>query len=439
MAKPPKSASSFFINLFGGVCYILSAQIALFIDPDIDLFLLSIISFVAAVIPIVLCEVLILKVHRRASVGLLDKPQPDKKRLRVKLLGYYGSLGFVGLIYLIIPMYHDDPFYHASFMYMALLLFVFVVGGWLYMSEFDGRLKNPYDAYWHFGNMLLGRFEHVDRDKVQAHLKSLLLRAFFVPVMLSYILGNTALMVDGYDDFIGSYMVDGQSGQAIIVLQFFVMVYFFLAVMDVLFAVIGYLFTLRLFDTHIRSTEPTFLGWFICIICYYPFFEIVLAPLLFDALYDNPKWDVWFTGLPTALVVLWGVLVMIGIGLESLTTLTFGMRFSNLTYRGVVTEGPFRLTKHPQYIFKMMNRFCVYMPFLSVLGFFDMLLGMVAFIGVCFTYYLRAKTEENHLSRYPEYVEYAHWVEKNGVFRHIGRYIPFLAYSEEKAKQGKLF
>ena len=64
---------------------------------------------------------------------------------------------------------------------------------------------------------------------------------------------------------------------------------------------------------------------------------------------------------------------------------------------------------------------------------------MAMFIGICFLYYLRARTEENHLSKYPEYVEYANWMNEHGIFRKVAKFLPFLIFSEEKAKAGKLF
>jgi hypothetical protein len=36
-------------------------------------------------------------------------------------------------------------------------------------------------------------------------------------------------------------------------------------------------------------------------------------------------------------------------------------------------------------------------------------------------YYLRAKTEERHLSADPIYVDYAAWIKSNGALRFLGR------------------
>ena len=76
---------------------------------------------------------------------------------------------------------------------------------------------------------------------------------------------------------------------------------------------------------------------------------------------------------------------------------------------------------------------------MSALRFLESLYAMTMFKGICFIYYLRAKTEENHLSIYPEYVEYANWINEHGIFRWVGKILPFTKFSEEKAKAGKLF
>ena len=39
-------------------------------------------------------------------------------------------------------------------------------------------------------------------------------------------------------------------------------------------------------------------------------------------------------------------------------TVAFGMRFSNLTYRGILTHGPYRWTRHPAYLSKNLFWWC---------------------------------------------------------------------------------
>jgi hypothetical protein len=45
-------------------------------------------------------------------------------------------------------------------------------------------------------------------------------------------------------------------------------------------------------------------------------------------------------------------------------------------------------------------------------------------------YFLRAKTEERHLSRDPDYVAYALWMNERGMFRFMNKIIPALAYRQ---------
>lgn len=437
----PKSSSSFFINLFGGICYVLSVQIAMFLNPDVDAFTLLITSVVAAIVPIIFCEIFILNVHKRERVGLIPKQKVNRERVALKLLGYYGSLGFVMLLYFIIPMYSDDEFYDASFLFLIPLLIVFMIGGWVYVGEFDSRLENPEDDLWHVGNFLIGRWSVADRKIVWKHLRSIILRAYYIPVMLTYFSIMIESLMKGQDAFITSYFADftGATAYSFMLFKFMVMVYFYLAAMDVLFGLIGYLMALRVMDSNIKSTESTFFGWFVCLCCYYPFWELLFLKQFFIDFYTNPTWVTWFQDMPPFLVTLWGVMVVGCMALEGGTTLTFGIRFSNLTYRGLISEGPFRFTKHPQYIFKMFNRFLYFIPILSLNGVLGSIHSMLLFFGICFVYYFRARTEENHLSVYPEYVQYANWVNENGIFRFFGKYAPFLIFSEEKAKAGKIF
>jgi protein-S-isoprenylcysteine O-methyltransferase Ste14 len=79
-------------------------------------------------------------------------------------------------------------------------------------------------------------------------------------------------------------------------------------------------------------------------------------------------------------------------------TLAFGLRFSNLTYRGVITHGPYRLTRHPAYVAKNLFWWCSTLPFLSAGGsLVDVVRNTVIMALVSAVYYWRARTEEAHL------------------------------------------
>lgn len=434
----PPSASSFLINLFGGFCYIASVVISLKIDPQREIIHLCLTGLLSALIPIVLCELFFLKVHRRKRVDLHPPRNKSRERLAVKLLGYYATLAFVFFLYVLIPEY-DKAFYQDALMILLFAMVAYMIGGWLYITEFDPRLKDPEDGYWNFGNALLGRWKKIDRRKLTAHFRSTILRAYFLPVMLCYFVFWTSMFMSERDALVQEAMPDMAAVSGIWIIKIMIMIYFVFACINSLFATIGYLMATKALDSDIQSTDPTFFGWFICLICYAPFWEVLFIQSYFLSLYDNPAWHEWLAGFPIWVIATWGVLTISFMCLESFTTLTFGMRFSNLTYRGLITEGPLRFTKHPQYVFKMLNRFFCLMPFLSPFGLFGMAQNMIMFAGLCMIYFFRARTEENHLSRYPEYVEYANWMNRHGALKRLADRLPFLHYSEARAKAGKFF
>ena len=109
-------------------------------------------------------------------------------------------------------------------------------------------------------------------------------------------------------------------------------------------------------------------------------------------------------------------------------TVCLGYRFSNLTYRGLVANGPYRFTKHPAYVAKNFSWWLISIPFISNDGFGEALRHSVLLMGVNLIYYLRARTEENHLSHYPEYVQYALYMNENGIFAPLTKWFPFLKY-----------
>ncbi len=94
--------------------------------------------------------------------------------------------------------------------------------------------------------------------------------------------------------------------------------------------------------------------------------------------------------------------------------MAFGLRFSNLTNRGILTHGPYAFSRHPAYLSKNLFWWISTVPVLSTGSFVDaaratLLLGCVS--GV---YYWRAKTEERHLKLDPAYRDYFAWMDRNG-------------------------
>jgi protein-S-isoprenylcysteine O-methyltransferase Ste14 len=125
------------------------------------------------------------------------------------------------------------------------------------------------------------------------------------------------------------------------------------------------------------------------------------------------------------LYALWGSLILVLVVIYVWATIAFGARFSNLTHRGIITSGPYRYTKHPAYLAKNLSWWLVSMPFMFGVSPLTSLRCCVLLLMLNGVYYLRAKTEERHLSLDPDYRRYAQWIDQHGLLRGISG-IPLL-------------
>jgi steroid 5-alpha reductase family enzyme len=130
----------------------------------------------------------------------------------------------------------------------------------------------------------------------------------------------------------------------------------------------------------------------------------------------------------------WAIAIILCMAIYASASVCFGNRWSNLTYRGLMASGVYRLSKHPAYFFKNLSWWLIGIPFIMEAG--TDAIGVAKqclfFVGVNYLYYMRAVTEEAHLSRYPEYREYALWMNDHGGLRFLNRLFPFLRYAPEK-------
>lgn len=99
--------------------------------------------------------------------------------------------------------------------------------------------------------------------------------------------------------------------------------------------------------------------------------------------------------------------------------------------------------RHPAYISKNFSWWLIAIPFISEQGFFDAFKNCCMLLLVNYLYFLRAKTEERHLSKDPTYVQYATVMNHVGIFSFISKRIPFFRYNPdtniEKTGKRRLF
>jgi protein-S-isoprenylcysteine O-methyltransferase Ste14 len=193
-----------------------------------------------------------------------------------------------------------------------------------------------------------------------------------------------------------------------------------LFLIDIAFATVGYLLTFRPLDSHIRSANPYLAGWTAALVCYPPLL-LMGAGRPLDYQRGTAEWSYWLGDYPAAAWAMAALLVLLT-AVYAWATVAFGLRFSNLTHRGILTHGPYRWSKHPAYLAKNLFWWGSTLPFLSVTG--DpattarntLLLGVVSGI-----YYWRARTEEAHLRADPAYRAYAAWMARHAPLPRLAR------------------
>lgn len=363
-------------------------------------------AVVACGVPMLLWSLLVDKVHRHPSTGI-DWSAP-RRSLRaaldisvVKLAGLWATWGAIALFYGTARWYWDGGYVYAmhllgwSVPFLLLLSIPYVIG-------LDRYLVEPRDECYAFGQWVIGGAAGQPAPGALAnHLRAWAVKAFFLAFMLSITPSNFAA-------FIGWRF--GPAPEGPVALAGFLVTLLFMV--DVSFATVGYMLTLRPLDAHIRSANPFMAGWVAALICYPPFVLMGQGGPL-DYHRGTAEWSRWLAGHP-ALLWSWGALLVGLTAVYAWATVAFGLRFSNLTHRGIITHGPYRWTRHPAYLAKNLFWWCSVLPFLSVNGSWVDVVRNCALLGLTSgVYYWRARTEEMHLARDPAYRAYSDWMARH--------------------------
>lgn len=362
-------------------------------------------GLVAAALPMVLWSVLVDKVHRRPSTGIdWDHPRPLASVADVsitKLAGLWATWAGIAALYCLARWYWQAPYLIAMDVLGAAAL-PLVVLSVPYVLWLDRVLVTPRDPCWHFGAMLIGREPH-DPALVWHHARTWAVKGFFTAFMISIVPAGFADLVAR--DWWG-FWTDPVALTNLLVLVMFVC--------DEQIGSVGYILTMKPLDAQIRSANPYLAGWLAALACYPPFQLMQQGgPLFYNA--NTADWAYWLEGR-TALLWLWAGALVLLTGVYAWATVAFGIRFSNLTYRGVLTNGPYRYTRHPAYLSKNAFWWLATLPFLVTSQSLVDAVRNTFFLGCVSAIYLwRAKTEERHLmAEDPKYRAYSEWMERNG-------------------------
>ncbi len=364
-------------------------------------------------LPMIAWSVLVDKVHRRASTGI-DWTAPRRLACVIdvsitKLAGLWATWALIGFAFCIARWYWQGQYLFAMDVIGAAAIPLFVLSI-PYVLWLDRVLVNPRDGAWHFGAMLIGR-EAYDGAEVAHHLRAWAVKGFFGAFMISILRG-------GFADIVNLNLAEVVRDPASLARWGAE----FLFLVDVQIAMVGYLVTLKPLDAQIRTANPHGAAWFAALICYPPFVLMTSGGPL-DYHPATADWSVWMAG-HAGLMWVWAGLLIALTAIYAWATVAFGLRFSNLTYRGVLTNGPYAFTRHPAYLSKNLYWWLSTLPFLvTTASLVDAVRNTVIMALVSAVYYLRARTEERHLcAEDAKYRAYHAWMHDNAaITRGLGK------------------
>jgi hypothetical protein len=411
--EPPASVTSMTINTIALVASLLTASWLFTAGANIGVMYAVLLIGAAYALPIVVLEAIWLAPHRD-SVKRNTQQIVDLPRVLVKLFGLAVTLLLIVGIYSLFPEYRGTFYqkYYAALRLFAPWFLVIAIPYFFWMDRRDGGER---DGYWHMGQLALLRWDHIDHRIVGQHLLGWTVKLFFLPLMFIYFTGKLQYFRTFHFELVFSSFK-----------FFYDFAFEALFYVDLLIAFVGYLCTFKVTDSHIRSTEPTFLGWAVAIMCYQPFWSFFSANYL--DYQPDVQWGKWLWD-STVLYVVWGSSILMLTGIYVWASLAFGIRFSNLTHRGILTNGPYRYCKHPAYVCKNLSYWLISMPFMVSSTVDESLRYCLLLLLLNGIYLLRARTEERHLSQDPEYCAYALYIEEHGLLRRVGRWLPALRFT----------
>lgn len=366
----------------------------------------AMVNVLACAIPMVLWSLLVDKVHLSPTTGIdwaSKRTLKDTLDISVtKLTGLWLTWGGIAIIYATFRFWWTGRYANFAWSIWCIemaapALFLLSIP---YVLWLDRKLVQPKDGAWHLGAWLMGLKEPIDHKAIQNHLRSWAVKGFFLAFMLSIVPPN-------FGDFVGWNFARMFESPAVIA-NYCIS---FMFVIDVAFATAGYILTMRPLDSHIRTATPYAAGWTAALICYPPFVLMNEGGVL-DYHPGSADWTWWFAGHPWILGGLGAVLVVLT-GIYAWATIAFGIRFSNLTHRGILTHGPYAWSRHPAYLAKNTFWWLSGLPFLATTTWLEGIRNAAIMAVVSGIYYWRARTEELHLSSDPAYQEYSAWMARN--------------------------
>jgi len=301
------------------------------------------------------------------------------------------GFAFYTALFTWVPFYREKIFTPVGFFAIEVVMLGYLVLLPLFYATFPDNYVVKCRLFWRAIANLRSRRP---TPKEAVAIRAVAVKAFFMPLMVAWLFGGSLAL-----------------GHAVLnpgTLGFYEMMMSLIVLIDLTFFTVAYGVEHPKLNNEIRSVEPTFLGWASALACYPPFQLATVAALGWFPL-EYPDYDAYGLQWPAGIIML---------GLMAIYTwasVSLGLKASNLTNRGTVGRGPYRVIRHPAYICKNLFWWVAAVP--VVLRFAQAgewgtvclaILSLAAWTGI---YTVRALTEERHLKADPDYRAYCERVK----------------------------
>lgn len=324
------------------------------------------------------------------------------------------------LLYTYIPYYiyflrseHLDFYIQKSFLFILCIYSVYIL---FFKKDFILKKERIYLIFSFIkkstrflrGNL---REKIIFSSEEKTSFLLFLVKFFFIPLMVVFAINNFLLIF--YDSQIFSIDMNKENIFRFIYLLLLNLILF----IDVLYFLFGYIIESRSLHNTVISVDSTLSGWFLVLVCYPPFNGISYYFLGWHTQNFRDFGDISIN------IVIGGIALFL-MSFYLWATISLGAKASNLTNRGIVSRGAYRFVRHPAYAAKNLAWWIMGFPlifsseivqsfsgstFLSFISndfLYKILVPLLSLSVWSFIYYLRAVTEERHLSQDPSYRAY---------------------------------
>jgi protein-S-isoprenylcysteine O-methyltransferase Ste14 len=238
---------------------------------------------------------------------------------------------------------------------------------------------------------------------------ALLLKFFFAPLMINWCLNHCGDMANSVVQFFDG-VHEGLSGRELFDSSLFWACFQLILFVDTLLFTVGYIVEVPALHNRIRTVDPTFFGWAICLACYPPFNDFTGRFLEWQSS-DFPHFE------NNAVHFAANISLLTALAIYSWASVALGFKASNLTNRGIISRGPYAYVRHPAYTAKNLAWWIGALPNLYLIfasgNVRNAAYALLALCGWTTIYALRAITEERHLllsdNGYAEYMARVKW------------------------------